>query len=111
MKHALEYLLATILSLAGFSFVYVLSSGPAARLTLDTVYEDAVGRFYSPVFHLTDTGAGFVVESYLRFWGAYFEGRCHAPPLPIGWDSQLPAQPGAPVNWPGSFQFGCTFRF
>jgi len=84
MKRFIGNVLMAVACLAGFGFVYFLSSGPVARLTRDTAYESAVEDLYSPLLDLTGTPVGFVVKSYLRFWGPYFEGGGHPVPIPSG---------------------------
>jgi hypothetical protein len=85
MKRLIGNLLMVVACLAGFGCVYFLSSGPVAQLTRDTAYESAVEDFYSPLLDLTGTPVGFVVTSYLRFWGVYFEGGLgHPVPIPSG---------------------------
>jgi hypothetical protein len=71
MKGRRKKLLVVVGGIIGVMFFYFLSMGPVLRFSVDTRFERAVERLYSPLLNSGDTPAWPVVRWYLRVWDLY----------------------------------------
>jgi hypothetical protein len=79
MKRTLQRALEFSGCLLGVFVIWVLSIGPAFRLTVDTRFEDTAAFLYEPVMSLGASSPAFL--AYLRLWDLYHPCE-HSTPVP-----------------------------